>query len=55
MQKYKRLVVVLSIFLLMSMVCISIPWHSGYVFSGDDLRFHINRIKEISMGGDTTR
>lgn len=28
-----------------------IPWHSGFIYSGSDVRFHINRIVELSKSG----
>lgn len=36
------------IFIFLALTLIIIPWHSGYIYSGSDVRFHINRIIEIT-------
>lgn len=46
MLKRKGLIIV-PLFLLMALTVIIIPWHSGYIYSGSDMRFHINRIVEM--------
>lgn len=36
-----------SLLLLTSLVFVVFPWKTGYLFSGSDLQFHLNRIEEL--------
>lgn len=52
MKKYfftlKTNVLIIIIFCMLSFSCVYIPFHTGYIYSGSDVRFHINRIVELS-------
>lgn len=46
----KRKLTIPLLFMLLALTLIIIPWHSGYIYSGSDVRFHINRIAELVHG-----
>lgn len=49
--RHRQLLFTLLLFLLVTVAYIVIPWHSGFIYSGSDVRFHINRIVELSKSG----
>lgn len=46
----KRKLTIPLLFMLLALTLTIIPWYSGYIYSGSDLRFHINRIAELVHG-----
>lgn len=45
----KRKLTIPLLFMLLALTLTIIPWHSGYIYSGSDLRFHINQLLSLSM------
>lgn len=47
MKTFKERLSIAAFFMVMALTITFIPWHSGFIYSGSDVRFHVNRIIEL--------